>query len=120
MSLFLILLYDFKLYYSMVVSLLRLYSTDYNKWMSVVYQGNNTNKVKLKYLEKSLLQYHFVHHKTYTDWPGIEARCPSWKNMMVDILSVKIKGTGINGVLKISSWVTLYTHSCKHRHGVQQ
>jgi len=30
---------------------------------------------ELKYLEKNLLQYHFVHHKSHMNWPGIEPSC---------------------------------------------
>ena len=27
---------------------------------------------ELKHLDKTLSQCHFVHHKSHTDWPGIE------------------------------------------------
>jgi hypothetical protein len=33
---------------------------------------NNTDRGKLKYLEKILLLGQFVHHKSNIDWPGIE------------------------------------------------
>jgi hypothetical protein len=33
---------------------------------------NDTDRGKLKYWEKNLSQYHFVHHKTHMDRPGIE------------------------------------------------
>jgi len=29
---------------------------------------------KLKYLEKNLLLYHFIHNKSHMNWPGIEPR----------------------------------------------
>jgi hypothetical protein len=29
---------------------------------------------KLKHLERNLSRYHFVHQKSHTDYPGIEAR----------------------------------------------
>ena len=33
---------------------------------------NDTDWRKLKYWEKNLSQSHFVHHKSHTDWLGIE------------------------------------------------
>ena len=33
---------------------------------------------KQKYCEKNLSQCHFIHHKSYMDWPGIENRPPQW------------------------------------------
>ena len=37
-----------------------------DNWWNVTVRG------KCKYLEKDLFQCHFVCHKTYMDWPGIE------------------------------------------------
>jgi len=39
---------------------------------------NDTDKGTPKYLEKTLSQYQFVHQKSNTKWPGIEARIPRW------------------------------------------
>jgi hypothetical protein len=33
---------------------------------------------KPKYSQKNLSQYHFVHHKSNVDWPGIELGPPWW------------------------------------------
>jgi hypothetical protein len=40
--------------------------------MSVEHWGNYTDRGKSKYSEKTLPQFHFVHHKLYVGWPGFE------------------------------------------------
>ena len=38
---------------------------------------NDTNRGKLKCMDSNLSQFHFVHHKSCRDWPGIEPG-PVW------------------------------------------
>jgi hypothetical protein len=40
------------------------------------HRWNEIEKVKPKYWGKNLSQYHFVHHKTHMDRPGIEPGLP--------------------------------------------
>jgi hypothetical protein len=35
--------------------------------------------LKPKNLERSLSQYHFVHHNSHMDWPGLEPGLPWWE-----------------------------------------
>ena len=35
----------------------------------------NADRRKLKYSDKNLPQCHFIHHKSHTNWPGIEPGC---------------------------------------------
>jgi hypothetical protein len=35
---------------------------------------NDTTKVKMKYTEEKLIQFHFVHHKSQNGWLWIETR----------------------------------------------
>jgi hypothetical protein len=44
-----------------------------NKLMSMEYSWKDNEMGKPKYLEKNLLQGHFVHHKSHKDWPGTES-----------------------------------------------
>jgi hypothetical protein len=37
---------------------------------------NDNDRAKLRYWEKSLSQYNFVHHKSHMDWPATEPRPP--------------------------------------------
>ena len=37
---------------------------------------NNTDPANAESLEKNLYQCPFIHHKSYTSWPGIEPGCP--------------------------------------------
>jgi hypothetical protein len=41
--------------------------------ISMGHRWNNTERGKLKYLEKNLSHCHFIYHKSHMDWPGIEA-----------------------------------------------
>ena len=45
--------------------------------MSMKQRWIDTDRRKLKYVEKSLSQYHFVHHKSHRDWIAIELD-PVW------------------------------------------
>jgi hypothetical protein len=40
---------------------------------------NDTDRVKLKYCERNLLQCQFVYDKSKTDWPGIEPGPQRWE-----------------------------------------
>jgi hypothetical protein len=40
--------------------------------MSMEQWWNDTDRGKPKYWERNLFQWHFVHHKSNVDWPGIE------------------------------------------------
>ena len=40
----------------------------------------NDDRRQSKYSEKNVNQWHFIHHKTHTDCPGIEPRPPQWKS----------------------------------------
>ena len=44
--------------------------------MSMEYWWNDTDKEKAKYAENTPSWCHLVHHKSYTDWPGIEYAPP--------------------------------------------
>jgi hypothetical protein len=43
-----------------------------DEWMSECHWWNDTDKAKPQCLEKNLCLYHFVCHKSYVDWPGVE------------------------------------------------
>jgi hypothetical protein len=43
------------------------------------HRWNEIDRGKPKYSGKNLSQYHFVHHKSYMDWPGIEPGPPRWE-----------------------------------------
>jgi hypothetical protein len=45
--------------------------------MSMKQRWIDTDRRKLKYVEKSLSQYFFVHHKSHRDWIAIELD-PVW------------------------------------------
>jgi hypothetical protein len=40
--------------------------------MNVWHKWNVAARERLKYCEKNLFHYHFVHSRSHTDWPGIE------------------------------------------------
>lgn len=40
---------------------------------------NDSDWVKPKYLEKTLSEYHFIHHKSHNVWPWIDTYLPGWK-----------------------------------------
>jgi hypothetical protein len=46
--------------------------------MNIKHWWENIDKRKPKYSEKNLSQWHFVHHKSHTDWSRIEARPQRW------------------------------------------
>jgi hypothetical protein len=50
-------------------------------WFSVFmkYRWNEIDRVKPKYSEKNLSQYHFVHHKSHMHWVGMEPGPPRWE-----------------------------------------
>jgi hypothetical protein len=41
--------------------------------MRMEHLWNDIDRRKPKYLERSLSQSHFFHHKSHRDWPGIES-----------------------------------------------
>jgi hypothetical protein len=43
---------------------------------------------KLAYLETNLSQCHFVSHKSYMDWPGIEPRALHWEAVWIPTSAV--------------------------------
>jgi hypothetical protein len=44
--------------------------------MSVERCRSDADRENPKYRKKNLFQCYFVHHKSHTDWPGIEKECP--------------------------------------------
>jgi hypothetical protein len=40
---------------------------------------NEIDTEKPKYSGKNLSQYHYVHHKSHMDWPGIQSALPQWE-----------------------------------------
>ena len=49
------------------------------EWMGMEHWWNDTDWWKLKYWERSLLRWHFVYHRSYKDWLGIELWSPLWE-----------------------------------------
>jgi hypothetical protein len=43
------------------------------------HRWNEIDRGKLKNSGKNLSQYHFVHHKSHMDCPGIEPGSPPWE-----------------------------------------
>ena len=50
-----------------------------DRWTNVEHWLNNTDPGNAQSLEKNLCQCPFVHHKSYTSWPGTGPGCPQWK-----------------------------------------
>ena len=44
--------------------------------MGMEHWWNDTDKGKPEYWDRNLFQWHCVHQKCHTDWPGIEPRLP--------------------------------------------
>ena len=55
--------------------MLRLYTIS-DRWRNVEHCWNDTEGGRPKYLEKTLSQWQFIHHKLHMDWPGIEPGPP--------------------------------------------
>jgi hypothetical protein len=47
--------------------------------MSMENWWNDTDRESPKCSRQNLSQCHFVHHKSRTEWPGIEPRPPRWE-----------------------------------------
>jgi len=47
--------------------------------MSVEHRGNDIDRIKHKYWDKSLLRYHFIHHRSHMEWMGTELGLSRWE-----------------------------------------
>jgi hypothetical protein len=49
------------------------------------HRWNKIDRENPKYSGKNLSQFHFVHHNSHMDWPGIEPGPPQWERHSVTL-----------------------------------
>jgi hypothetical protein len=55
---------------------MKMISAFFSFFQVMEHRWNEIDRGKPKYSDKNMSQYHFVHHKSHTDWPGIEPEPP--------------------------------------------
>jgi len=58
--------------------------------MSLAHRSKGTDEIKLEQQQKNLSQCHIMHHKSHTEWPGIDI------GLVVERLAIRRRSNAIS------------------------